>query len=116
MVKAAAGAEGRATMLQRGRTASAWALQDRFVQGGNVVSLAYGDLSTFFRGLEGQVGTPDPKLVQAMRREHCAECDSRWPFVTSNYAIETTSEVEYHFVAEAEAGLSMLGLQVCNGM
>ena len=40
-------------------------LQAKFAEGA-AFDLKYGDLSTFFRGLEGKIGAPDPKVDEAM--------------------------------------------------
>ena len=59
-------------------------------------------LSTFFSGLEGIVGSPDPNVLEAMRAEHSNGPDSFQLFTTANYGVTTTSEIEFHFVAEPE--------------
>ena len=40
------------------------------------VTFSFGGLSTFFSGLEGLVGTPNPSLRAAMHLEHCKSLDS----------------------------------------
>ena len=44
-------------------------LQSKFSQDTRGM-LKYGNLSTFFGGLEGSVGSPDPKVLKAMEEEH----------------------------------------------
>ena len=61
--------------------------------------LEYGSLSVFFGGLEGLVGSPNPKVMEAMVGEHSARSDSERDFTTSNYDLRTTSAVEWAFVA-----------------
>ena len=61
--------------------------------------LEYGSLSVFFGGLEGLVGSPNPKVMAAMTEEHSARGDSTRDFTTSNYDLRTTSAVEWAFVA-----------------
>ena len=61
--------------------------------------LEYGSLSVFFGGLEGLVGSPNPKVMEAMTEEHSARSDSERDFTTSNYDLRTTSAVEWAFVA-----------------
>ena len=81
---------------------------DKFKQD-DLVMLEFSSLSSFFGGLEGKIGAPDP--TQAMRDEHSRgpsfnedqECD-RW-FTTPNYKIRTTSRIEFDFVANPENGL-----------
>ena len=57
-------------------------LQAKFAEG--AFDLKYGDLSTFFRGLEGKIGAPDPKVNEAMEREHTASADSQAEFVSAS--------------------------------
>ena len=75
----------------------------KFAQDGTAFTLSYGDLSTFFGGLEAKVGTPEARIRDAMEREHTAEKDAQAPFTTPNYALTTTPEQEWRFVAEPEA-------------
>ena len=60
--------------------------------------LKMGGLTTFFRGLEGEVGTPSAKVVNAVYHEHFEEPDSATTFVTGNYGISTTSRTELEYV------------------
>ena len=46
-----------------------------------------------------------------MRREHCRSKDSLTPFCAKNYGTETTSVIEWWFVADPELGLKELDLQ-----
>lgn len=64
------------------------------------IELSYGGLDTFFGGLEGQVGAPDPQVFDAMEAEHTRKSDSRLKFVTGNYGITTSSEIEWAYVLE----------------
>ena len=82
--------------------ATAAELHAKFLQDG-AGTLTYSDLSTFFRGLEGRIGAPDPKVIAAMEAEHTARGDSANPFTTGNYAVTTTSLIEWAFVATPEA-------------
>lgn len=38
------------------------------------------------------------QLAEAMEREHCHSSDSQAAFVTPNYGVSTTSEIEWHYV------------------
>ncbi len=53
------------------RAASGLELNNKFLQEGGAFSLSYGGLSTFFGGLESLIGSPNPSVGEAMRREHC---------------------------------------------
>ena len=44
-----------------------------------------------------------------MVREHCDSTDSMQPFTTANYAITTTSEIEWWFVFDPLRGVDELG-------
>ena len=64
------------------------------------IELSYGGLDTFFGGLEGQVGAPDPKVYAAMEAEHTKKADAKLKFVTGNYGVTTSSEIEWWFVID----------------
>ena len=66
-------------------------LNAKFVEDYDASEMAFGQQNEFFKGLEGLIGPPNPDLVKAMRGEHCERTDSREPFTTSNYNIETSS-------------------------
>ena len=51
-------------------------LQAKFLEDGAGM-LSYGDLSTFFGGLEGKIGAPNPKVQEKMAEEHTAEGGDR---------------------------------------
>lgn len=76
-------------------------LQDKFVQDGAGV-LAYSSISTFFGGLEGIIGGPLPQVGEAMAAEHTKRGDSRVKLTAQNYGIETTSVLEWRFVAQPQ--------------
>ena len=52
--------------------------------------MKYGDLSTFFGGLEAKIGPPLPKIQEGMEAEHTAASDSLDYFTTGNYGVTTT--------------------------
>ena len=56
--------------------------------------MSYGTLTDFFGGLERFVGSPDPKLRQAMEKEHQGQQDSDVVFEAGNYGIKTTPRAE----------------------
>lgn len=80
----------------------------RFLQDSH--ELSYATLDTFFTGLEGLIGPPNPNLLVAMEREHCDSSDSQLAFSTPNYGVTTTSEIEWWFVFNPERGLRKLRL------
>ena len=85
--------------LASGAAATPKQLQAKFLQEGAGL-LSYGDLNTFFGGLEAMVGAPLPRVREAMATEHTQQPDSRLEFTTKNYVVTTTSETEWKFVAE----------------
>lgn len=81
----------------QGKQSKAEILQEKFTMSG-VGMLSYSGLNTFFGGLEAKIGAPDPKIEEAMKAEHLESLDSQQLLETSNYEIQTTSEIEYKFV------------------
>lgn len=75
---------------------------NKFLQDEGALTMSYAGLATFFLGLEGKVGSPDPQVMEAMKDEHTQRGDSKEPFTSGNYAVTTTSEVEWRFVASPE--------------
>ena len=85
--------------LATGAAPTADQLQAKFMQDGAGL-MAYGDLSTFFGGLEAMVGAPKPRVREAMAAEHTEQPDSHLEFTTENFCVTTTSATEWAFVAE----------------
>eukprot|EP00966_Prymnesium_polylepis_P149480 3453476-Prymnesium_polylepis.1 len=67
-------------------------LHSKFVLEGRAFTMKYGDLSTFFGGLEAKIGAPHPAVGRAMADEHMAASDSKDEFTTGNYNVTTTPE------------------------
>jgi hypothetical protein len=70
-------------------------------------SLKFGEISTFYEGLDGFLGPPNPNLRVAMENEHCnsnlskdATAIFRVEAKEANYYTYTTSELEYWFVVD----------------
>lgn len=81
------------------RTATVRGLQSKFSSEAGF-AVAFGGLSSFFQGLEGLIGAPNPNLIGAMLSEHTHKPDSLVAFVTDNYGIRTNSEVEWLYVVD----------------
>ena len=79
--------------LQRAAAATATELHSKFCQEARAFTMSFSGLSTFFGGLEGLLGPPNPRLMAAMAREHLEAPDSRSEYTTSNYGVTTTSEI-----------------------
>ena len=73
---------------------------NKYLADEGAMMMSYTGLNTFFSGLEGKVGAPQPKVLIAMTNEHTLMEDSSEPFTAGNYVIKTTSEVEWRFVAD----------------
>ena len=65
-----------------------------------------GGVKTWYSGLNGLIGPPHPNLLEAMTDEHTTAADSERYFLTDNYGVETTSEIEWTFVSNPDEGLS----------
>jgi hypothetical protein len=99
----------QAQALARAEAATARELHAKFCEDGSSFSMTFSGLSTFFSGLEGLVGSPSPRLADAIAREHCKATDSLEEFTTPNYSVTTTPPVEFYFVVEPSTGLAKLG-------
>ena len=73
------------------------ALREKFTSGATF-ELKYCGLDTFYSGLEGRIGAPDPQVDAAIMREHLASADSHDEFTTWNYGVTTKPSIEYRFV------------------
>ena len=73
----------------------AYELHRKFEQEASSFVLDYKGLQSFYAGLEGLVGPPQPYLLEGMRREHCKSEDSDIEFTTSNYGTKTSSKIEW---------------------
>ena len=78
--------------------------------------MKFGELSTFFDGLEQMIGLPAAGfLKKVMRDEHCDRDDSDSHFETMNYHLKTTSHIEWWFVADPARGREELNKIDCYG-
>ena len=82
--------------------ADAEELHSKFVQDGSAFTLKFGDIASFYGGLEAKIGAPDNKIMDAMHREHTASADSRVLFTTTNYRVTTTPATEWAFVVHPD--------------
>mmetsp|Transcript_44098 Transcript_44098/g.129973 ORF Transcript_44098/g.129973 Transcript_44098/m.129973 type:complete len:80 (-) Transcript_44098:106-345(-) len=66
---------GEVATLQRAGAATITEVQSKFA---GAIELSYSGLDTFFGGLESVIGSPNPKLLEAMTAEHTsAQATSR---------------------------------------
>ena len=69
------------TTLQKAGAATTSEVQSKFA---GAVELSYGGLDSFFGGLEGVVGSPNPKLLEAMADDHMNNTESTNEYLTGN--------------------------------
>lgn len=67
------------------------------------IELSYQGLDSFFHGLEGIIGPPDPRLRHGMTNEHMSGTESDDEFTTANYGVTTTSKVRGAVIARLSA-------------
>lgn len=63
-------------------------------------TLDYGQVQTYYSGLEAVIGMPSIKLKDAMEREHLEGPDNDRYFTAPNTNVETTSAIEWYFVSK----------------
>ena len=61
------------------------------------------------------VGEPHPDVLRYMRLEHTASTDSRTAFITANFAMRTTSEIEFWFVNNPDGAPASFTLEQRQG-
>jgi hypothetical protein len=64
----------------------------------------FATLDDFHNGPEELIGTPNPKILQGMKAEHCFRGNRDKKFTTSNYNVTTMPESEWEFVVEPKIG------------
>ena len=77
-------------------------LNAKFAASGGTFTFTYGDVTMFFAGLEGLLGSPSPEVMPMMTLEHASEK----PFKAWNSGVErlTTPKAEWAYVTEGTAG------------
>jgi hypothetical protein len=63
--------------------------------------LVFADLDDFYRGAEARIGIPNVDLWEGMYREHCCRSTKRKAFITNNYGLFTTSELEWYWITDS---------------
>ena len=64
----------------------------------------FATLDDFHRGLEAALGSPNPRVLEGMEREHCQRPNCRTRFRTPNYNVETYPALEWEFVVAPAPG------------
>jgi hypothetical protein len=62
----------------------------------------FGIIEDFHTGIEGEIGLPNPNLMEGMRAEHCRRQDSKDEFKPGNYDTTTTPAQEWLVVTDEE--------------
>ena len=75
----------------------------KFFEEGSGRELVFGTLGTFYQGLDGFLGPPNPNLRETMHSEHCDGADARTPFRVPNYKTVTAPTTEFWFVVDPYA-------------
>jgi hypothetical protein len=88
--------------LAKARTATGRELQAKFTQDGAHL-LSYAGLNTFFLGLGGKIGDPNPKVEETMAYEHTMLGDAHEVLYAANYEVRTSAAIEYAFVATPDS-------------
>lgn len=89
--------------------------QQQLLSNGNkfdaVITGKFGDLSNFKGGLDVHIGLPDPKVFEAITRDHEQSADSKDDFESGNHGLVTTPQAEFEFVVRPQRGKSYAGLE-----
>lgn len=79
----------------------------KFQADDTIIHYKYGNLETFYGGLEALVDLPNPQILEGMFEDHCVgpkDTDVEVEWKTDNYSIRTKSMTEWGFVVHAEEG------------
>jgi hypothetical protein len=64
----------------------------------------FATLDDFYKGPEGLIGTPNPKILPGMEAEHCRRGNYATQFTSVNYNVTTTPATEWEFVYQPRTG------------
>eukprot|EP00286_Rhodomonas_abbreviata_P001294 CAMPEP_0181290074 /NCGR_PEP_ID=MMETSP1101-20121128/1224_1 /TAXON_ID=46948 /ORGANISM="Rhodomonas abbreviata, Strain Caron Lab Isolate" /LENGTH=1392 /DNA_ID=CAMNT_0023394343 /DNA_START=102 /DNA_END=4280 /DNA_ORIENTATION=- len=77
----------------------------------NAVTGNFGELKTFFDGLDKHIGLPNPRILRAMEVEHNHSEDSDDFFVTTNYnGTRTKPSIEWEFALNPDPNVEYPGV------
>jgi hypothetical protein len=62
----------------------------------------FATLNDFYKGPEGLIGTPNPKILPGMEAEHCRRGNHSTKFTSGNYNVTTTPAMEWEFVVKPQ--------------
>ena len=98
LADAVAGAAEKLAASSSSETSTAEQLSTKFSE--ESFEMIFDGTESFFAGLEGKLGPPNPRLREAMEREHVSSADSADDFETTNYRVKTTSRLEWWYVVD----------------
>ena len=64
----------------------------------------FATLDDFYRGTEGHLGAPNPRIYEGIEKEHCARDNALTHFTSSNYDVETYPKQEWEVVVCPQPG------------
>jgi hypothetical protein len=64
----------------------------------------FATLDDFYKGPEGLISTPNPKILPGMEAEHCRRGNYAMQFTSGNYNVTTTPATEWEFVYQPQTG------------
>ena len=70
------------------------------IQGEGIRMAKFGSIEDFHTGMAGQIGLPNPNLMEGMEAEHCKRPDSEDEFQPGNYDTTTTPAQEWLVVTD----------------
>lgn len=78
---------------------SAVSANNKFAMMDDAFTGSFAEVEEFFKGLDGHIGLPSPRVLFMMELEHTGSADSHDDFITSNYGgTETNPALEWEFV------------------
>ena len=67
---------------------------------------SFATLDDFYGGLESRIGTPNPRVMEGMKNEHCIASNAKKKFRTNNYNLVTWPAQEWDFVVDPQDGVA----------
>jgi hypothetical protein len=81
---------------------SALEQNSKFSMDSDALKASFAKLEQFYDGPEHLIGTPNPKALEGIRREHCDRKNADTLHTTPNYNISTSPQIEYYFVVDPQ--------------
>jgi hypothetical protein len=81
-------------------TSTAEEVNSKFLMTEGAFTGKFAPLSDFYKGIEWKLGQPNPKLWDAMGKEHCARANAATLIITPNYGLCTSPRWEWQWVLD----------------